>query len=317
MELIGYFYKSMTLNQLRFAVSVARTGSFTAAAAECSVTQPTLSSAVAQLEHELGQKLFIRTTRKVGMTAFGAHIISDLQRVLDAEDAVYQRARAYLSPQHPLIRIGISPLLNTRFLNLLLEPYRKEHTHIDLVLREMNMEDLRRLLNAEQLDFVFGVASLDKGNREHAFLYRENLHYVPRGGQPIKSKGKGTISLKEVADETFVMVPNACGLTQATRNLFRAHRHSLREYSGEAMSYQVLEQWALLGIGAAILPASKLMDKSIASYRLVDGKSRQLILEFEATYHSAIRKMPHLQGFADYLKEVIPSLSSGLYRQPQ
>ncbi|MFX9061817.1 LysR substrate-binding domain-containing protein, partial [Acinetobacter baumannii] len=65
-----------------------------------------------------------------------------------------------------------------------------------------------------------------------------------------------SVQLKDIADETYVMVPDACGLSRATRALFRSQRRKLQEYSGEAMSYQVLEEWAALGIGSAILPKS-------------------------------------------------------------
>lgn len=50
------------------------------------------------------------------------------------------------------------------------------------------------------------------------------------------------------------MVPNTCGLAQATRALFRNHRCKLNEYPGEALSHQVLGEWAGLGLGAAIVP---------------------------------------------------------------
>ncbi len=47
----------MNLNQLRFAKAVAEHRSFSRAAEECRVTQPTLSNAIAQLEKELDGKL--------------------------------------------------------------------------------------------------------------------------------------------------------------------------------------------------------------------------------------------------------------------
>ena len=54
------------------------------------------------------------------------------------------------------------------------------------------------------------------------------------------------------------MVPDACGLARATRPLFRTQQKKLHEYPGEAMGYRVLEEWAALKIGAAILPKSKM-----------------------------------------------------------
>lgn len=302
----------MNLNQLRFAGAVASTGSFTAAAAACGVTQPTLSNAIAQLEEELGQKLFLRTTRKVSLTAFGAHVLPDIERVLSARHALVQRAQAFLTPQKQLIRIGTSPLLDGRFLSLLLEPYCRKSPNVELLLREMNMDDLWRMLEAEQLDFVFGVEEPAKAQREQSFLYREPLLYVPRGGGEVLGVSGGTIAFEAIVDETFVMVPDACGLSRTIRALFRDHRRILHSYSGEALSYQVLEQWANLGIGAAILPESKLSLSADRALR-IRGRSGEVIqLGFEAVWHRGATRLPHLADFVAYLREIVPVIAEGL-----
>ena len=100
----------MNLSQLRFAHALASAGSFTAAAAECFVTQPTLSNGIAQLEQELGGRLFARTTRKVALTPFGAHLLPYLAEVLRAQDTLALQAKAFLEPARQLLRIGTSPL---------------------------------------------------------------------------------------------------------------------------------------------------------------------------------------------------------------
>ena len=303
---------AVNLNQLRFVAAVASTGSFTAAAAACAVTQPTLSNAIAQLEDELGQKLFVRTTRRVSLTAFGTHLLPDIERVLGAQQALVQRAEAFLKPQKRLVRIGTSPLLDSRFLNLLIEPFRARSPDSELVLREMNMADLSRMLETEQLDFVFGVEEPQKDHRDSALLYREPLFYVPKGEtQPAAAQG-GAVSFADIAHETFVMVPDGCGLARAVRGLFRRHRRTLNEYSGEAMSYQVLEQWAGLGIGAAILPRSKLSADARRALRIRDKSGKSVLLSFTAVWHRSSTKLPHLAEFATYLNEIVPAVATGL-----
>jgi LysR family hydrogen peroxide-inducible transcriptional activator len=302
----------MNLNQLRFVSALASSGSFTAAASACAVTQPTLSNAIAQLETNLGQRLFVRTTRKVSLTAFGAHVLPDIERVLGAQQALIQCAQEFLNPQKRLIRIGTSPLLNARFVNLLIEPFHTKSPDIDLVFREMNMADLSRMLEAEQLDFVFGVVGPRKDQRESAFLYREPLRYVPKGEGHMVSRRGDAASFDEIAGETFVMVPDACGLTRTIRGLFRSHRRTLHEYSGEAMSYQVIEQWAALGIGAAILPESKLSTDGHGALRIRDKTGEDVLLSFEAVWNRSSIKLRHLAGFATYLREIVPTVAGGL-----
>ena len=302
----------MNLSQLRFANALAASGSFTAAAAECFVTQPTLSNGIAQLESELGERLFLRTTRKVALTTFGAQLLPCIAEVLKAQAALTLQARAFLKPEKRLIRIGVSPLLSARLLGLIVEPFKRRNPDVDVVLREMNLADLYRMLDEGQLDFVFGVAGVYKKPWVTAHLYREPLLFVPRGFEPSGKPGARSVALKDIAAETYVMVPDACGLARATRALFRSHRRKLHEYPGEAMSYQVLEQWAGLGVGAAILPRSKLSAQAEGAMQIIDKAGQAVTLNFEATWKRGSDDAAALQAFARHLREVVPAIVGGL-----
>jgi LysR family hydrogen peroxide-inducible transcriptional activator len=302
----------MNLSQLRFARALAARGSFTAAAAECFVTQPTLSNGIAQLESELGERLFARTTRKVTLTPFGEHLMPCIADVLKAQDTLALQARAFLEPAQRLIRIGTSPLVSARLLGLMIEPFKRQNSGVDVVLREMNMADLYRMLGDGQLDFVFGVAGVHKGPWAAAYLYREPLLFVPRGREGRGKPGARSVALKDIADETYVMVPDACGLARATRALFRSHRRKLHEYPGEAMSYQVLEQWAGLGIGAAIMPRSKLSGHAKGAMRILDKAGAEVMLPFEASWRKAPEDAGPVQAFAKHLRDVAPAIVRGL-----
>ncbi len=302
----------MNLSQLRFASAVASTASFTAAAAQCCVTQPTLSNGVAQLENELGERLFVRTTRKVALTPFGMHVLPYIDEVLSAQASLVQQTKAFLQPDKRLIRIGTSPLISANLLTLMLEPFRLRNPEVDVVLREMNMTDLYRMLDDGLLDFVFGVANVHKGPWSATLLYEEPLLFVPRGAVwPVGHRPR-SVQLKDIADETYVMVPDACGLSRATRALFRSHRRKLHEYSGEAMSYQVLEEWAALGIGAAILPKSKLVASGQASVPIAGKAGHDVTIAFEAAWSRAGSQASHLLDFAGHLRKVVPSIVGGL-----
>lgn len=302
----------MNLTQLHFAKALAISGSFTAAADECSVTQPTLSNAIAQLEDELGARLFERTTRKVTMTPFGAHVLPYIIEVLNAQSSLIQQSRAFHNPNKRLIRIGTSPLINTNLLGLMIEPFRLENPEIDLVLREMNISDLFRMLEGGLLDFVFGIQNAHKGHWSSSFLYDEPLLYIPRGKATLNNGFKKSVNFKDIANEIYVMVPDACGLSRTTRALFRSHRCKINEYSGEAMSYQVLEEWAALGVGAAILPKSKVAVSERATFPILDKFGQQVSIKFEATWPRTIKQPSYLFEFANHLCNVVPSIISGL-----
>lgn len=79
----------MDIKQLRYFVEVARRRSFTAAAAALYVTQPALSRQIADLEDELGEVLFDRSTRRIALTEKGATLFRRAEKILE----MVQRAR--------------------------------------------------------------------------------------------------------------------------------------------------------------------------------------------------------------------------------
>jgi len=289
----------MNLNQLRYVKAVAETGSFTLAAEQCYVTQPTLSNGIAQLEHEFEERLFARTTRSVVLTPFGEHILPFIDRVLSAQDELLHESRDFVHPSKTVVRIGTSPLIAANWLVPMLESYRTTRPDVEIILHEQNMAELYRMLDGGLLDFVLGVADVTRPSWNKVFLYREPLYFIPRGA--IHPESKGTIKFKDITEETFVMVPNECGLARATRALFRSHRHKLNEYPGEALSYQVLEEWASLGLGAAILTKSKLRSSDSKAYVLMDKQSKEITLDFEAVWVNAPQYPLHLQQFVEFL----------------
>lgn len=304
----------MNLNHLRFANAVAATGSFTAAADVCCVTQPTLSNGISQLENEMGERLFVRTTRKVALTPFGAHILPYIKEVLSAQASLVHEAQSFLNPGKRMVRIGTSPLVSANLLSLVIEPFRLHNPNVEVVLREMNVLHLYQMLDDGLLDFVFGVATVHKASWITAFLYEEPLLFMPQGGSWQNEPPPPSVRLKDIAEETYVMVPDACGLARATRALFRSQRRKLREYSGEAMSYQVLEEWAALGIGAAILPKSKVASSRHISRPIVDNTNQKVMIGFEAVWSRDGIQLPHLLEFTEHLRKVVPGIVTGLDR---
>lgn len=73
----------MNFQQLKYVTAIANSGSFREAARKLYISQPSLSSAVKELEEELGTKLFIRTNKGVSLTKAGSEFLDDAQRVLN------------------------------------------------------------------------------------------------------------------------------------------------------------------------------------------------------------------------------------------
>ena len=86
----------MNFSQLQFVKATAELKSFTRAAQFCHVTQPTLSNGVSKLEEELGEKIFVRTTRMVALTSFGEMLLPTIASILSLEKMIYLNAREFV-----------------------------------------------------------------------------------------------------------------------------------------------------------------------------------------------------------------------------
>ena len=95
----------MNTRHAQLVLAVVREGSFTAAAKSLFVTQPTLSQQIRQIEQQLGQPIFERSTTPVSLTPAGQTLLTgaeDLLRQADAlAAAVHTAAEAAAEPPEP------------------------------------------------------------------------------------------------------------------------------------------------------------------------------------------------------------------------
>ncbi|MCR4632730.1 MAG: LysR family transcriptional regulator [Erysipelotrichaceae bacterium] len=96
----------MNTNQLKYFISVADTGSFSAAAEENYITQTAMTQQIKALEEDLGLKLFDRSTRPVTLTSAGASFLNDARSILKRLGDARQRAAEASTGIFGTLRIG-------------------------------------------------------------------------------------------------------------------------------------------------------------------------------------------------------------------
>jgi DNA-binding transcriptional LysR family regulator len=107
----------MQLQQIRYFVAVCKCRTFTGAAHQCGVSQPSLTQAIKRLELELGGRLFERGGRKVTLTALGRHINRNVRAIILAAERVTQRAREFTARRSTAISTKESSHAETNVLS--------------------------------------------------------------------------------------------------------------------------------------------------------------------------------------------------------
>lgn len=293
----------MNLSQLKFVKSTAQLKSFSQAANFCHVTQPTLSNGISKLEEQLGEKIFVRTTRKVGLTPFGEMLLPSITSLLNMEEMIYLKAKEFTIPETVVLKVGISPLVNTKFVTLLTSSYKTHNSNHEILLIEENLAVLDEKLEHSELDLIVVPIVRKLSTRNSLHLYEEDLFFIDD-----TENAPPTIPINDIRDKTFVMVPDSCGLSEITRSLLRTTRKEMTEYEGKALSYQVLADWASNGLGSAILPKSKIMPH-IAKQKICKAK-KPVQIAFQAKWLST-DNMP-LRNLIQHFKNNVDEISRGL-----
>jgi DNA-binding transcriptional LysR family regulator len=274
----------MTLTQLEHVLAAHESGSFSRAARACGITQAALSNSIAKLEEELGERIFARTTRRVALTPFGEKLLPYVTRVLGGRDAIVDAAKARQAPTTTVL--GHSPLIPSQILTRLLDGIRAAGFGAEIRLIEENLSDLLQRLGEHTID----IAVLPEADYASAFrsapVFEEPLFYVPRRSLEART---GPAELKELGGDTFVMVPDRCGLARLTRGLFADADLPLNTYAGEAMGYHVLQEWAALDLGSAILPASRLTS-DVRAVPLMRAPRVPATVTYRVVWHKEYRR---------------------------
>lgn len=294
----------MNFSQLKFVKSTAELKSFSKAAQRCHVTQPTLSNGISKLEEQLGQKIFVRTTRTVGLTPFGEILLPTISSMLSLEEMIFLNANSFSNTKNVVLKIGMSPLLSTQFITLLTDSYKAQNVTHEILLIEDNLVILNEKLNNNELDLILVPIIKKTTGKNSLRLYNEDLFFVDK-----TANRSPNVPVNDIRNRTFVMVPDSCGLSEITRTLLRTTRREVKEYEGKALSYQVLADWASHGLGSAILPRSKILPH--IPKQQITKANKPVKISFEAKWitNDNEARLKMIQHFRNNVDEVANGLA--------
>ncbi len=303
----------MKLRQIEFVIAIADTESFSQAAQMIGATQPTLSNSIAQLEEELGGKLFTRTTRKVELTDFGAHLLPSMRELLETQKSLEQTAKSFLKGNQNILRIGFSPLVDTSLMHLVMEPFRRTHPQLEIYYKECLLDDLEGRLLENSIDLSVIPRPAISDPFESCAFYEDPLYYLPQNGSSkLMQSPERVINLPATP---LIVTNGACGLNKSLDALFTSEEGSWESYPGYALSYQVISEWVDLGIGAAILPAAKLPSEKNFAVPLILNDGHPACFQFDWVWSSnAVDSAGLRASLIDHIRNTVPKLVSGLDR---
>jgi len=199
----------MTLTELRYIVALAQEGNFSRAAERCSVSQPTMSVAIARLEDELGVQLFERGKGFVSPSAVGGKVVEQAQMALAEAEKVRQVAMRGRNQLEGPLRLGVIHTIGPYLLPQLIRSLKKVAPDMPLAIEENMTANLEHMLRENDLDVVIIALPFEIPGVLNRPLYDESFKViVPRGH---RWEGKARISPDEVTgDEVLLLKAGNC-----------------------------------------------------------------------------------------------------------
>ena len=165
----------MELRHLRYAVAVADAGSFTKAAVRLHVVQQALSQQIADLERELGVRLFDRTAHGVVSTEAGAVFLREAAATLAHADRTIDSVRHHSDGAPPTLRVGMTRLFQATSLVVVaaVRRYHEAEPGVQIDLIDHSPDLLADSLLKNRLDVAFAHVPADPASDLDSLLVWE------------------------------------------------------------------------------------------------------------------------------------------------
>ncbi|OAS89252.1 MULTISPECIES: LysR family transcriptional regulator [Metabacillus] len=243
----------MELKDLRYFTEVANYGSFTKAAANTYISQPTLSKSIKKLESELKVELFERSTRKLMLTDAGEIVYKQAIKILGATDELSTLLDDLMNLPTGDIKIGIPPLIGTLFFPTIAKNFGILYPEVSLELIELGAKRIEHLVDQGEVDIGIIVLPSDKTKfntlpfiKEQFMLYTYKEHILAE---------KKAVELLQLAEENFILFNREFALHELIIN----HCQKAGFYPNivyESSQWDLITELVRSELGITLLPKS-------------------------------------------------------------
>lgn len=290
--------KNATFRQLQVFESIARTGSFTAAANELHLTQPTISVQIKKLTDIVGMPLFEVMGKKVHLTAVGNQLLKTCHGVFkELNDFEMTMSNIRGVKEGTLKLSGVTTV--EYFAPRILGDFCRKYPGIRVSLEVTNRSRVIKRLQ-ENLDDVYicGRVSEEIGIEDTLFL-QNPLVILAAPDHPLV--GRKNIPFEELVNEQFLMREPGCGTCLALDKLIGERKIHFKSHM-ELGSNEAIKQAVMSGLGISMLSMYALTHE-LQSGELVilDVIGFPYMDEWHVIYPKGKKLSIVAQAFYDYL----------------
>ena len=290
--------KQATLHQLKVFEAVARHRSFTRAAEELFLTQPTVSMQVKQLAKAVGLPLFEQIGKRLYLTAAGRELLATCQEIFE-ELSRFEVAVADLKGlKQGYLRLAV--ITTAKYvIPRLLGPFCQRYPGIDVSLKVTNHEHILERLTDNRDDlYILSQPPSELDVTTYPFLENPLVVLASRH-HPLAQKKN--IPLKRLAEEPFIMREPGSGTRKAVQKLFDEHGISVK-VKLDLGSNEAIKQAIAGGLGISVLSRHTLaLEGTTSLLTILDVEDFPIQLHWYVVYPSGKQLSVIARTFFEYL----------------
>jgi DNA-binding transcriptional LysR family regulator len=297
-----------TLHQLKVFEATARHGSFTRAAEELFLTQPTVSMQVKQLTKAIGLPLFEQVGKRLYLTDAGRELYTTCQEIFQRLDQLEMTVADLKGMKQGKLRIAV--ITTTKyFMPRLLGPFCQKYPGIDVSLTVTNHEQvIERLANNQDDLYVMSQLPDHLDIKSRAFLENPLVVIAPHN-HPLA--GMKQIPLKQLTEESFIMREPGSGTRVAFQKLLDAQKLSVKVRL-ELGSNEAIKQAVAGGLGLSVLSRHTLLPEAANSeLTILDVEGFPISRQWYVVYLAGKQLSVVANTFLEYLYDTASQLSGG------
>lgn len=253
----------VTLRQLKIFETVARHGSISRAAGELLLTQPAVSMQIKQLEDQIGLKLVELVAKRMVLTEAGQELRSHAAQIWAQTVEMSEAMEEFRGLERGLLRLTAVSTA-TYFLPTVIGAFTTRYPGVRISLSVVNREAALAAIAENRTDLaITGQPPEDSLVAAQHFMDNPLVVIAPYGHRLAMC---GTVELKQLAEEVFLMREIGSGTRAAVERYFAVHKVDFRP-GGEFSTNEAIKQAVQASLGLGIVPAQTI-ELELETHRL-------------------------------------------------
>jgi DNA-binding transcriptional LysR family regulator len=297
-----YLIRHATLRQLQVFETIVRLGSFTRAAEELFLTQPTVSMQIKKLTDVIGMPLFEHVGRNVEPTEAGLELYDACRDMFETLSNLEMKISDLKGMKRGRLRLGAITTAKY-FAPEVLGEFSQLFPGIEVALKVTNRDSIiERMRNNEDDLYIMGQAPSDEMEVESFPIAPNPLVVMAPRNHPLV--GKKNIPLERIAEEFFILREPGSGIRDATLRAFDAEglRPKVRMELG---SNEAIKHAIVGGLGISVMSLHTLTLEGVnGPVAILDVKGFPIMRQWYIVYPKGKELSLVSQAFLDFAKDM-------------